>query len=234
MAHGAGSSEEFLARAFPARAVGVAGCRYVSDRTGHVGAVMSALAAAADTDVPTILGGVSLGAHAAARLLARPDLPSHIVGGLLVMPAWTGPPDAVAAMTGAAAAAVSALGPPGVLAELDPDDWVTPELVEAWALRGPGELAVELAEAAGQPGPGENDLARIPVPVGLVALRDDPLHPQTVVARWAHRIPRSASTTVGRSDPAGDLAVFGRAARDALSRAWVQDPSSSDGGASDG
>lgn len=39
MAHGAGSSADFLAAAFPAEALGVAEGRYVDDRTGSLGAV---------------------------------------------------------------------------------------------------------------------------------------------------------------------------------------------------
>lgn len=216
MAHGAGSESTFLAEAFPATSAGVADTRYVDDRTGRLGPVMTALAAAATTDLPTILGGVSLGAHGAARLLSRPDLPGHIVAGLLVMPAWTGPPDRVADMTGAAAQAVDVLGPDGVLAELDPDDWVTSLLTRAWGKRSADALVSELRTAADQPGPTDDQLSAITVPVVLVALRDDPLHPVQVAQHWAELIPRAHVVKLGREEPADDLTVFGRAAADGL------------------
>ncbi len=219
LAHGAGSSSRFLERAFPAEALGAAECRYLDDRTGRIGEVMTGLAAAAPPPRPTVLGGVSLGAHATARLLARPDLPAHVVGGLVVMPAWTGPPGRVADMTAAAADAVAALGTAGVLAELDPDDWVTPLLAGAWAERTDGDLVAELAAAATQPGPDEEMLRRIRVPVGIVALGDDPLHPESVARRWHDLIPHSALLQIPRSEPATDLSVFGATAGRALAAA---------------
>lgn len=222
MAHGAGSSADFLAAAFPAEALGVAEGRYVDDRTGSLGAVMTGLAAAATPDRATILAGVSLGAHAAARLLSRSDLPPHIVGGLLVMPAWTGPPDAVAALTATAAEALSVLGPEGVLAELDPADWVTPQLAAAWQLREPADLVAELATAATQPGPDPEMLAGIRLPVAVIALRDDPLHPLSVATRWAGIVESAVLATVGRRQPDEELQVLGHVAGAGLRSAWGQ------------
>lgn len=191
-AHGAGSEAAFLAEAFPADVVGVLDTRFVDDRTGRIGAVMSAIAAAATPDRPAILGGVSLGAHAAARLLARADRPSHVVAGLLVMPAWTGSPERVANMTGAAAEALEVLGPTGVLAELDPDDWVTPLLQRAWSRRRPAALVAELRMGS-----------RASRPHG----RGAPRHRGSRRCRGAAR--RSAASgecgsALGREDSAGD------------------------------
>lgn len=216
MAHGAGSGSEFLSVAFAADQVGVAQTGFVDDRTGKVGAVMTRLARAATDPAPTILGGVSLGGHAAARLLARADLPGHVVAGLIVMPAWSGQPGRVAGMTGAAADALAALGPAGVLGELDPHDWVTPLLARAWALRTPQDLVAELRAAADSAGPTEEELAAIRVPVGIVALADDPLHPAAVARAWQRTIPRAVLVELGREAPAGDLGAFGRAAKAAL------------------
>lgn len=215
MAHGAGSDSGFLSQAFTARDLGVADSRYVDDRTGRIAAVMNSLAAAATPDRTTLLAGVSLGAHAAARLLGRPDL-SHIVAGLLVMPAWTGDPDRIAALTSAAADALQALGPDGVLAELDPLDWVTPLLRAAWSRRTPAALVEELRATAVQPGPSRQELAAIEVPVVILALRDDPLHPVEVARRWQEWIPRARVVELERTAPDGDLAVFGRVTGDAL------------------
>lgn len=217
LAHGAGSCAAFLADAFPADRVGVAAAEYLDDRTGDRAAVEEALACAcAQVDGPVVVGGVSLGAHAAAALLASDHAPRNAVAGLVVMPAWTGPPDRVAALTAAAAGALAALTPAGVLADLDSDDWVTPQLARAWAMRDVDLLVSELERAAVRPAPTEAELRRIGVPVALVALRSDPLHPEAVAKRWARAIPRSTLVTIARSEPAHDLAVFADRARDAL------------------
>lgn len=218
IAHGAGSCGDFLRSAFPPELLGVADVVPVEDRTGDVGHVMNALAAAATPDRPTIIAGVSLGAHAAAMLLARPDVPPHVVAGLLVMPAWVGSGSATADMTAAAAEALSVLGPDGVLAELDPNDWVTPLLAHAWALRSPAELVAELDSAARSPGPTEAQLNTIAVPVALVGLLDDPLHPLSVAAHWQSAIPRAELATLERTQPGEALSAFASAAAEALKR----------------
>lgn len=219
LAHGAGSSSAFLRRALPAERLGVRECRYVDDRTGLVAAVRDQLGRAMDRSLPVILGGVSLGAHASIGMLAAPRLPRNVVAGLAVMPAWTGAPDRVAAMTAGAAEAVAALTPAGVLAELDPSDWVTPLLHESWELRRPADLVAELETAAQQPAPRPDDLAAIGVPVGIVALRDDPLHPTSVARRWRDTIPCAALVDIGRDEPGADLAVFAERARESLALA---------------
>lgn len=216
MAHGAGSSSGFLIDAFPPERLGCAELRPIDDRTGRIAAVMNALAAATPRRRPSVLGGVSLGGHAAARLLARPDLPRCIGAGVIVMPAWTGPPGPVAGLTAAAAEALAVLGPDGVLAELDPSDWVTPQLERAWRLRAPRELVSELRTASEQAGPSESELRRISVPVAIVALRDDPLHPASVARAWAELIPSARVVVIERATPGEDLTAFADAAADAL------------------
>lgn len=221
LCHGAGSSADFLARAFPPDRLGVAGCRYVDDRTGDTAAMAAALAAAAQgVSGPLLLGGVSLGGHAAAALLSSPAAPANAVGALLCMPAWLGEPDPVAAMTGAAAAQVRTHGIAHLLAELDGWDWVTRELREAWTDRHDGALAAELLTASTQPTPDAERLGGIRLPVGVVALADDPLHPAATAALWLQALPYGALSTLGRADPGTDLAVFADHGRLALAAAW--------------
>jgi len=63
------------------------------DRSGDVSEVTATLAALVDGRGAQIVGGVSLGAHAAVAVAAtRPWL----AGAWLVLPAWTGPPGPVA------------------------------------------------------------------------------------------------------------------------------------------
>ncbi|MDN5747653.1 MAG: alpha/beta hydrolase, partial [Pseudonocardia sp.] len=92
---GSGSDEVFVRAAFggPLRAVGV---RLVAPEPrrdaevvrGHLAALDAALERA---DRPLLVGGVSLGAHLAARWAAHVD-PRRLAGLLLALPAWTGAP----------------------------------------------------------------------------------------------------------------------------------------------
>ena len=104
LSHGAGSTADFLARAFPPDRLGVADCRYVEDHSGDIDQIRFQLhQVISQLDAPVILGGVSLGGHAAAGLLASAERPPSAVAGLVCLPAWLGRPDDVAAMTAAAA-----------------------------------------------------------------------------------------------------------------------------------
>lgn len=222
LAHGAASSSGFLAQAFPADRLGVGSCAYLDDRTGSVSQIRASLRKTIERlDAPVIVGGVSIGSHAAAQLLADPPL--NVIGAVLCLPAWTGAPESVADMTGVAAEAVAVLGQAGVLAELPEEDWVTEQLREAWAQRSDAELTAELRMASKQPGPTSAQLRAIRVPVGLVHIDNDPLHPASVAAQWAREIPRSAVASVGRAAPGEDLAIFADAARRALREAWSTD-----------
>ena len=116
VAHGSGSCADFVARAFadPLREAGY-GLVTFEDRTGDISVVTARLAALVDEHRAQLVGGVSLGAHAAVHVAAsRPGL----AGVLLVMPAWTGPPGTVAALSSLAAAELEVAGLPSVLERL--------------------------------------------------------------------------------------------------------------------
>lgn len=218
-AHGAGSSARFLARAFPSDQLGMAESVYLDDRTGSVSAIEDALRYEVEASSgPVVVGGVSLGAHAAARLLSDP--PANVVGAMLCLPAWSGPAGFVAGLTATAAQAIELLGIAGVLAELPADDWVTLELADAWSERTDAELVAELEQAAVQPGPTEAQLRSIGVPVGVVSMAGDPLHPASVSAQWGHEILRSDVRSLGRDEPGKNLDVFADVARAALRAAF--------------
>jgi hypothetical protein len=139
LSHGAGSTGEFLSRAFPSRACGLA-TYYLDDRTGSVLAIAEQLAASAARHRRrhrrVLIGGVSIGAHAAALAATGPA--AGVIDGLvLALPAWTGPAPA-GSPTRAAAAEVAASGCDAVLDRLCDDprfatDWVVAELRRAWA-----------------------------------------------------------------------------------------------------
>ncbi|MEZ5117019.1 MAG: hypothetical protein R2737_12210 [Candidatus Nanopelagicales bacterium] len=232
LAHGAGSTAEFVRRAFPRTALVAASVTRVvalDDRTGDVARVTAAVVAAAVRERAAgrevVLGGVSLGAHAAvlaADRLASSGAPP--AGLLLALPAWSGAPDEVAAATAAAADDVAEHGVAGVLRRLRRDpvlagDWVVAELARAWPGYGDRRLVACLRAAALSAGPADAVLRALPVPAGLVALADDPLHPERVARRWSTVLRTAAVEVVARDAPAADRAVLGRAAAQALQRA---------------
>ncbi|MCB0917007.1 MAG: alpha/beta fold hydrolase [Actinobacteria bacterium] len=218
LAHGAGSGASFLQAALPADVLGAAATALLDDRSGDTALVAAAmLRAAEEATGPVILGGVSTGAHAAAIALAGAG--PNVVAGLLLLPAWTGAPSAVAGMLETAADAIASLGIAGVLAELPPDDWASVEHRRSWGARGTEELVAELRTAAACQGPSVAQLRAIDVPVGIVAMSTDPLHPVSVAARWTREIPGSSWVTMSRTAPDTDIAAFGQAAAAALSEA---------------
>ena len=138
---------------------------------------------------------------------------------VLVLPAWTGAPGAVAAATAASADLVERLGTDGALAAAGTAvGWVAAELAAAWPAYGEG-LAASLRAAAAAPGPTPAELAALPVPAGLVAFPDDPLHPAAVAHDWAAAIPRAAVRELALAAPAPDRSILGAAALAALAAA---------------
>jgi pimeloyl-ACP methyl ester carboxylesterase len=218
---GAGSSADFVARAFgrPLRAAGYALVTVPPvPGAGLVAGAVHALDAASARYGPRLrlVGGISLGAHLAARwAVSRAGL-----GGLLLaLPAWTGPPGPIAAATAASAATVDRLGTAGALAAAGGAvPWVAAELAAAWPSYGP-ELASSLRAAAAAPGPDLAELAGLDLPVGLAACTDDPLHPYAVAEQWAATLPRAALHRLALADVGPDRAVLGAAALAALAEA---------------
>ena len=213
LCHGAGSSADFLARAFPS-----ASCRcrtvYLEDRTGSVPRMVDALRDAIRDLGPSpgqvFVGGVSIGAHAAALLAGEHRRP-RIDGCVFVMPAWTGTPP----QHSSAAVVAEEINADGAVAVLDRlgrdpatrDDWVFDELRRAWRSRP--TLGSELAVAASGDGPTAAHLASIAVPSLIVALRDDPVHPLGVARAWQSSIPFSRLVALERSAPSEDRSIFG-------------------------
>jgi pimeloyl-ACP methyl ester carboxylesterase len=169
-----------------------------------------------------LLGGISVGAHAVAAWAARgsPRWPLRYRPELvLAMPAWTGPPDEVAALTAASADEIEREGTAGMLARLTAeagDDWVVDELVRSWTDADPASLARSLRAAAASRAPTLDELARIRARVAVVALADDPLHPLSVAEAWADAIPGARLVVVPRDAPSSERAALGLAARAAL------------------
>ena len=228
--HGAGSTGAVAATLLPTTALEVAEV-VAPDLPGGAGAAASALARclAEQRDRGRRVrwvGGISLGAHAAARWAgAHPDDAAELDGLLLVMPAWTGPPGAVASLTAAAAHDVAVHGRAGVLTRLHADaslrgDWVLEALEAGWsAYVDDDALVVALRAASASPGPALHDLAAVTCPCGVVALGDDPLHPEAVAREWTTALPHAQLEVIERRDPSAGRGGLGVAAVAAARRA---------------
>jgi pimeloyl-ACP methyl ester carboxylesterase len=223
---GSGSSAEFVRRAFgpPLAAAGYA--LLAPEPVPGPDLVTAAVAALDDAvrryDV-RLVGGISLGAHIAARWAATTGVAAgaeacgRLAGLLLALPAWTGPPGMAAVASAQAAVEVDRYGTAGALLRARAGGgpgWVADELAVAWPGYG-GGLAATLRATAAAPGPGPDQLRRIDVPVGLVAFQDDPLHPAGVATEWAALLPRCRVHWLRLADPATDRTVLGTAAVDA-------------------
>lgn len=214
IAHGSGSTAGFVARVF-AGALAACGFRLVTWNQWDAGAdrALADLAGLADRFGAALLGGLSLGAHLAARLAAS-DSRVASCGLWLVMPAWTGDADAVARLSQDVAAAVTAHGVEGALQQVEEGapPWVHGELADAWSAYGEERLVRALRDTASSLAPTRGELAALDRAAGVVALAGDPFHPESVAAAWAETLPRAAVRVVPPTGPAGDRGVLGRAA----------------------
>lgn len=215
LAHGAGSCADFLSRAFPASACGL-DTLYLDDRSGSAARTAEAIRSQVHQlrrSYPAVfVGGVSIGAHAAAMVAAEAG-PGLLGGVVLALPAWTGDPPP-GNPTGVAADEVAAVGASTVLRRLraDPElgrDWIVEELVLAWGDRP--TLAGELRSAAVEPAPQAAQLGRISVPALVLGLDGDPVHPVALARQWSRWIPGADLAVVDRQAPAADRSVFGAA-----------------------
>jgi pimeloyl-ACP methyl ester carboxylesterase len=221
---GSGSDALFVRSVFgPAlRAAGVA-LEAVDPRPGAdvVAGYRAALDAALSRGTPLLVGGISLGAHVATAWAADQDPAVHVrlVGVLVALPAWTGAaagaPAAAAARLTAAQVRIGGLPAAVAAARAGAPAWLADELARAWAGYGPG-LADALDAAADCPAPDPAALRALPVPVGIAALADDPVHPLATARSWARLLPRAATRTTTLAAFGADPPVVGRAAV----RAW--------------
>lgn len=218
---GSASTSHFVRRAFPEILADHDIAQWAP--TGGDAATMAeqlAQFAAGTADEPTVVIGVSIGAHAAA--LWASELNRADTRLLLALPAWTGPPSPVAAMTETAAHRIETYGLSSELQRLTalfPDDWVTKELVLAWSAVPPEDLASTLRATATSTAPTIDQLSTITMPTLVLGLHNDPMHPWPVAQQWAQAIPHAELVGLDRSAPQSDLAAFGRAC---VTTAWAK------------
>jgi pimeloyl-ACP methyl ester carboxylesterase len=233
LAHGVGSSARFVREAFGAPLLAW-GARLVAfDLRGHGGsdaapavadhaldAHAADLAAVVDDldDPPAVVGGVSLGGHAAVRAVAAGRVRAGVT--LACLPAWTGSAVRGSGPHAVVAGEVARVGIDGVLARLRQDTempcWLRATLVTDYPRHDPDSLRAALLALDGGDAPTTDELARLPTPLAVVGWADDPGHPLEVARTWASLAPRGRLHRTALGDLERGLTRLGDAAVAAL------------------
>lgn len=233
VAHGAGSSARFVAEAF-AGPLTTAGYRLVTyDLRGHAAsgparatvdhhldvhaADLIAVAASIDAEV-AVVGGVSLGAHTAARAVASGKVAPQIA--LACLPAWLGHAPAGVGPHAAIAAEIAHHGVDGMLVRIRSDAtlpaWLRDTLLTDYSRHDPASLTAALTALDGGEAPDAAELGRLTVPLAVVGWPDDPGHPLEVAQAWAAHVEPARLVVVEFGEMATGVAALGRAAVEAL------------------
>lgn len=223
--HGAGSSARFVRDAFgpPLRAAGYRLVTYdlrghgrsdpVRDVAGHsTEAHVADLAAVCDAHAASVVGGVSLAAHAAAWFAAGR---TGITGLVACLPAWAGDmPDG--SPHAVVAAEIRDDGLESVLARLRADPgvphWLAELLRRDWRTHDRLSLEAALVALEDSPAPDASILRRVPCPAAVVAWAGDPGHPLEVARTWVRCLADARLETVAMDDVGSDVTTLGRAA----------------------
>jgi pimeloyl-ACP methyl ester carboxylesterase len=229
VAHGVGSSARFVVAAF-ARPILAAGGRLVTyDLRGHgastpvrevaghtleehvrdLTAVLATLA-----QPPAVLGGVSLGGHAAVRAAGQGAATAAV---LACLPAWTGRATPGRGPHAAVAAEVGRVGIATVLDRLRDDrslpGWLRDTLVTDYGRHDPASLTAALCALDGGEAPAAAELVRLGDPaLAVVGWPDDPGHPIEVARAWAELAPRGGLGVLSIGDLDRSLTRLGETA----------------------
>ncbi|WP_324680434.1 alpha/beta hydrolase [Mycobacterium sp. 663a-19] len=218
---GTGSDDDYVYRAFsgPLREAGASLVAPAPRPDRLIDGYLSALDDAG-RDGPIAVGGVSIGAAVAtAWALAHPD---RVVAVLAALPAWAGAPGtapaALAARHSACQLRTHGLAATTAQMRASSPRWLAEELARSWQAQWP-RLPDAMEEAAAYVAPSRAELARLAVPLGVVAAVDDPIHPLQVGIDWVGAAPRAALRTVTLDQIGDDAAALGAACLAALADA---------------
>ena len=208
---GTGSDADYARRAFtstglPVIAVDPGGA-------GLVDGYERALDRAAEDHTRVIAAGISIGACVAVQwALSHPDA---CAGVLAALPPWMGSPRTAPAAHSAAwtAALIRTHGMEETIRQmsLGSPAWLSAELDRSWRAAGP-HLVSHLDEAADYVAPTAEMIAQLGVPLSIVAVSDDPVHPAAVARAWHEVAARSVSTEISMARWGADPALLGRLA----------------------
>lgn len=233
--HGVGSSSRFLEEAFGAP-VREAGWRLLAaDLRGHGRSTplfdpaehgfdqhVDDVAAMVRVLRPDVVGGVSLGGHAAVGAVAA-GAPCRAA--LACLPAWSGRAVPGEGPHAVVAEEVAEVGVTGMLARFDADGdmvpWLREVLLRDWASHDPASLTAALVSLDGGQAPTSDEVASLPVPLAVVGWPDDPGHPLVIAQDWAATASRGTLATTTLDAVEVDRTAMGRAAVDALVRLGI-------------
>jgi pimeloyl-ACP methyl ester carboxylesterase len=205
---GTGSDADYVQRAFAGN-----GCEVIAvepSADGLIRGYRRALDEAARNQ-RIIAAGVSIGACVAVQWAL--DHPDRCDGVLAALPPWLGAPD-LAPAAHSAAWTVELLRTQGLEATIhqmqaDSPSWLAAELSRSWRSTGP-HLVAMLREATTYQAPTAEMVARLRVPLSIVAVSDDPVHPIEVARTWRAAAPSATSTEISMTEWGADPSVLGR------------------------
>lgn len=212
--HGVGSSSTFVAEALATPLLQRGWRLLAADLRGHGRSTpltdpaahahaqhVSDVRALAQHLAPAVIGGVSLGGHAAVTAAATGTGCTAV---LACLPAWTGPSVRGRGPHAAIASEVASIGIDGILARLRRQDgmapWLREVLLRDWPTHDPASLAAALTALDGGDAPTVQEVRRLRVPLALVAWPTDPGHPIEVARQWAAAAPTAHLEEISISD----------------------------------
>jgi pimeloyl-ACP methyl ester carboxylesterase len=220
--HGAGSSAAVAHRLIPPTLFPASATTYITDpdsRLAHMRNALDDWHCSTGQRGRRFVAGVSLGAHAVALWLSTN--PESVDAALLIMPAWTGPPDHSASLTSAAARLLHLNGVENELRRLQatapPErSWVVQALHTTWSSQPHHRIVAGMQSAAHQFAPSREELSRISVPTLVVGLREDPFHPLATARTWSEAIPYARYVDVSDQE----IAEAGNFATSRVTHIW--------------
>jgi pimeloyl-ACP methyl ester carboxylesterase len=167
-----------------------------------------------------VVAGGSMGAAVALRhVLTGPGECPALV---LVAPALGPDRPAAAAQLAAVADRIDAVGVQQAVAEIRGGPAGAGDGLDGWLRQDGAALAAGMrAVPSWRPFTAMDDLAAITLPVALVGIRGDPLHPVELAARMHARLPSSSLEILGSPEEAGRPGAIGAAVLRALGRLGV-------------
>jgi pimeloyl-ACP methyl ester carboxylesterase len=206
---GTGSDADYARRAF-----GDTDATVIAVEPGADGLVQGyerALDDAARSGRQVLAAGISIGACVAMQwALANPG---RCAGVLAALPPWLGAPDSAPAARSAAWTAellrtrgleetihhMRASSPP----------WLGAELSRSWRSSATDLMAL-LLEATTYHAPTAEMITHLQVPLSIVGVADDPVHPVEVARTWRDAARTSTSTEISMTDWGADPSILGR------------------------
>lgn len=220
--HGAGSSAVAAHRLIPSTLFPASATTYITDPDScrvHMRNALDDWHCSTAQRGRRFVAGISLGAHAVASWLSTD--PGSVDAALLIMPAWTGPPDGSASLTAAAARLLHLNGVGDELRRLQETappqrSWIVQALHTTWSSQPLDRIVAGMQSAAHQFAPSREELSRISVPTLVVGLREDPFHPLSTARTWSEAIPYARYVDVSDQE----IAETGNFSTPRVKRLW--------------